>query len=220
MRAVYLDHAATTPMHPAAIEAMTDVLATVGNASSLHTAGRTARRRMEEARETLAGLLGARPSEVIFTAGGTESDNLAVKGIFWARRDSVPLLHGVWAASVLLCGWGLVTRVVPDRFGVVDPISGYRLSEPIGYWNSLGLLAAIGALLGLGLSARAVTTLGRAAGAASVPPFVATLHFTFSRGAWVALAAGLAAAVAVDRRRLQLLVTLAAAGGWSAAILM
>jgi cysteine desulfurase len=90
MSAVYLDHAATTPMHPAAIEAMTAVLATVGNASSLHTTGRTARRRMEEARETLAHLLGARPSEVIFTAGGTESDNLAVKGIYWARRDSAP----------------------------------------------------------------------------------------------------------------------------------
>ncbi|MFO7166023.1 MAG: cysteine desulfurase family protein [Mycolicibacterium hassiacum] len=85
---VYLDHAATTPMHPAAIEAMTAVLATVGNASSLHGAGRLARRRMEEARETLAQLLGARPSEVIFTASGTESDNLAVKGIFWARRDA------------------------------------------------------------------------------------------------------------------------------------
>jgi len=90
MRAVYLDHAATTPMHPAAIEAMTAVLATVGNASSLHTTGRAARRRMEEARETLAQLLGARPSEVIFTAGGTESDNLAVKGIYWARRDADP----------------------------------------------------------------------------------------------------------------------------------
>ena len=87
---VYLDHAATTPMHPGAIEAMTSVLATVGNASSLHGAGRTARRRMEEARETLAKLLGARPSEVIFTAGGTESDNLAVKGIYWARRDGDP----------------------------------------------------------------------------------------------------------------------------------
>jgi cysteine desulfurase len=87
---VYLDHAATTPMHPAAIEAMTSVLATVGNASSLHGTGRTARRRMEEARETLAKLLGARPSEVIFTAGGTESDNLAVKGIYWARRDDDP----------------------------------------------------------------------------------------------------------------------------------
>jgi cysteine desulfurase len=90
MSAVYLDHAATTPMHPAAIEAMTAVLATVGNASSLHTTGRAARRRMEEARETLAQLLGARPSEVIFTAGGTESDNLAVKGIYWARRDAHP----------------------------------------------------------------------------------------------------------------------------------
>src|ERR1700712_2802031 len=88
MTAVYLDHAATTPMHPVAIEAMTAALATVGNASSLHTAGRAARRRMEEARETLAGLLGARPSEIIFTAGGTESDNLAVKGVYWARRDA------------------------------------------------------------------------------------------------------------------------------------
>ena len=88
MRTVYLDHAATTPMQPAAIEAMTDVLATVGNASSLHTSGRAARRRMEEAREALARLLGARPSEIVFTAGGTESDNLAVKGIYWARRDA------------------------------------------------------------------------------------------------------------------------------------
>jgi cysteine desulfurase len=87
-KSVYLDHAATTPMHPAAIEAMTAVLTTVGNASSLHGAGRLARRRVEEARETLAGLLGARPSEIIFCAGGTESDNLAVKGIFWARRDA------------------------------------------------------------------------------------------------------------------------------------
>jgi cysteine desulfurase len=77
-------------MHPAAIEAMTGVLATVGNASSLHGAGRVARRRMEEARETLANLLAARPSEVVFTAGGTESDNLAVKGIYWARRDADP----------------------------------------------------------------------------------------------------------------------------------
>jgi cysteine desulfurase len=89
-KSVYLDHAATTPMHPAAVEAMTAVLTTVGNASSLHGTGRVARRRMEEARETLARLLGARPSEVIFTAGGTESDNLAVKGIYWARRDAEP----------------------------------------------------------------------------------------------------------------------------------
>ena len=87
---VYLDHAATSPMHPAAVEAMTAALGTVGNASSLHTTGRTARRRMEESRELIAAKLGARPSEVIFTAGGTESDNLAVKGIYWARRDAEP----------------------------------------------------------------------------------------------------------------------------------
>jgi cysteine desulfurase len=87
---VYLDHAATTPMHPAAVEAMTAVLGTVGNASSLHTSGRAARRRIEESRELIADRLGARPSEVIFTAGGTESDNLAVKGIYWARRDADP----------------------------------------------------------------------------------------------------------------------------------
>jgi cysteine desulfurase len=97
---VYLDHAATTPMHPAAIEAMTAVLATVGNASSLHGTGRVARRRMEEARETLAMLLGARPSEVIFTAGGTESDNLAVKGIYWARRDASPQRRRIVTAPV------------------------------------------------------------------------------------------------------------------------
>ena len=89
-KSVYLDHAATTPMHPAAIEAMTAVMATVGNASSLHGTGRLARRRMEEAREAVAQLLGARPSEVIFTAGGTESDNLAIKGIYWARHDAEP----------------------------------------------------------------------------------------------------------------------------------
>src|ERR1700733_6363715 len=87
---VYLDHAATSPMHPAAVEAMTAVLRTVGHASSLHTTGRAARRRMEEPRERIAAKLGARPSELIFTAGGTESDNLAVKGIYWARRDAEP----------------------------------------------------------------------------------------------------------------------------------
>jgi len=85
---VYLDHAATTPMYPEVIEAMTAVMGTVGNASSLHAAGRAARRRMEESRESVAAQLGARPSEVIFTAGGTDGDNLAVKGIYWARRDA------------------------------------------------------------------------------------------------------------------------------------
>jgi cysteine desulfurase len=83
----YLDHAATTPMLPEAVAAMTEALSNVGNASALHSSGRRARRMVEEARETIADALGARPSEVIFTGGGTESDNLALKGIFWARHD-------------------------------------------------------------------------------------------------------------------------------------
>jgi cysteine desulfurase len=97
---VYLDHAATTPMLPAAVAAMTRALPTVGNASSLHTSGRAARRAVEEAREDLADALGARPSEVILTSGGTESDNLAVKGIFWARRAADPRRVRVLASSV------------------------------------------------------------------------------------------------------------------------
>jgi cysteine desulfurase len=82
----YLDHAATTPMLPEALAAMTEELTHAGNASALHTSGRRARRIVEESREQLAAAVGAGPSEVIFTAGGTEADNLAVKGLFWARR--------------------------------------------------------------------------------------------------------------------------------------
>jgi cysteine desulfurase len=85
---VYLDHAATTPMLPEVLAAMTEQLGRVGNASSLHASGRAARRAAEQSREQLADALGARPSEVLFTGGGTESDNLAVKGLFWARRDA------------------------------------------------------------------------------------------------------------------------------------
>ncbi|MGI8881416.1 MAG: cysteine desulfurase family protein [Jatrophihabitans sp.] len=98
--AVYLDHAATTPMLPEAIGAMTAALGELGNPSSLHAAGRAARRRVEESREQIAGALGARPSEIIFTAGGTEADNLAVKGIFWARRDADPARRRVLASEV------------------------------------------------------------------------------------------------------------------------
>lgn len=96
----YLDHAATTPMLPEAVRAMTAQLAVTGNASSLHAAGRRARRSAEEAREELAEALGARPSEVVFTAGGTEADNLAVKGLYWARRDADPRRVRVLASPV------------------------------------------------------------------------------------------------------------------------
>jgi len=96
----YLDHAATTPMLPEAIEAMTAQLAVTGNASSLHAAGRRARRTVEEGRETLAAALGARPSEVVLTSGGTEADNLAVKGLYWSRRAADPRRTRVLASPV------------------------------------------------------------------------------------------------------------------------
>jgi cysteine desulfurase len=87
---VYLDHAATTPILPEAAAVMTEQLMRVGNASSLHGSGRDARRVVEESRETIARALGCRPGEVVFTSGGTESDNLAVKGLFWSRRTEDP----------------------------------------------------------------------------------------------------------------------------------
>ncbi|MEW2422638.1 cysteine desulfurase family protein [Streptomyces nigra] len=96
----YLDHAATTPMLQEAAEALTAQLGVTGNASSLHASGRRARRTVEEARETLAEALGARPSEVVFTSGGTEADNLAVKGLYWARRDAEPARTRVLASPV------------------------------------------------------------------------------------------------------------------------
>ena len=128
----YLDHAATTPMLPSALAAMTEQLQVAGNASSLHTAGRMARRVVEESRERIARALGARPSEVLFTSGGTEADNLAVAGTWLARRDEDPGRVRVVASSiehhaVLDCVEHLVrhqgakvTWVDPDASGVVS----------------------------------------------------------------------------------------------------
>lgn len=96
----YLDHAATTPMLPEALTAMTEQLGRVGNASSLHAAGRESRRVVEESREQIGAAIGAGPSEIIFTGGGTESDNLAVKGIYWARRDADLRRRRVLASSI------------------------------------------------------------------------------------------------------------------------
>lgn len=97
---VYLDHAATTTMSRAAVDALVAELAHTGNASSLHSAGRRARRVVEESREAIGLALGARPSEVIFTGGGTEADNLAVKGLFWARRTAHPERRRIVVSAV------------------------------------------------------------------------------------------------------------------------
>jgi cysteine desulfurase len=97
---VYLDHAATTPMRSDAMQAMTAALGQLGNPSSLHASGRRARRAVEESRERIAAAMGARPSEVVFTGGGTESDNLAVKGLYWARRQADERRRVILASAI------------------------------------------------------------------------------------------------------------------------
>ncbi|KMO68313.1 cysteine desulfurase family protein [Mycolicibacterium obuense] len=186
--AVYLDHAATTPMRPAAIEAVAAALTSVGNASSLHGSGRSARRRLEESRETLAGLLGARPSEVIFTAGGTESDNLAVKGIYWARRDADPARRRIVTTPVehhavldavewLVDHEGAeVTWVPVDRHGVVsaealrtaigDPadvalVSVMWANNEVGTIMPIAELAEVCAAVGVPMHSDAVQAVGQ-----------------------------------------------------------
>jgi cysteine desulfurase len=87
MSSLYLDHAATTPMVEEALIAMTAQLARLGNPSSLHTHGRATRKTLEDARELIAREVGCLPSEVIFTASGTEANNTALKGLYWQGRD-------------------------------------------------------------------------------------------------------------------------------------
>jgi cysteine desulfurase len=118
-RTVYLDHAATTPMVPAAVAAMTAQLGEVGNASSLHASGRRARRVVEESRETIASVLGCRPGEVVFTSGGTEADNLALKGVYWSRRAADPGRVRVLSTGV-------------EHHAVLDPLHWLATTEGAG----------------------------------------------------------------------------------------
>ncbi|OUM39843.1 cysteine desulfurase family protein [Arthrobacter sedimenti] len=97
---VYVDHAATTPISAPALAALTRELSRSGNPSSLHGSGRRARRSVEEARETIAAAAGASASEVIFTSGGTEADNLAIKGLYWARRAADPARNRILCSTV------------------------------------------------------------------------------------------------------------------------
>jgi cysteine desulfurase len=98
---VYLDHAATTPMFDAAIEAMNSSLRKLGNPSSLHTEGRSTRKDVEDARESIAKAIGCQASEVIFTGSGTEANNAAVKGLFWHSDKKVILISSIEHHAVL-----------------------------------------------------------------------------------------------------------------------
>jgi hypothetical protein len=141
---------------------------------------------------------------LVYMAGG-----LAVL-LVSRTRSSQHLLGAVLAAISVIAAFSLATRLAPDRVGIYDRSGVYRLAQPIGYWNGLALFAAIGALLALGFAARARTVGARAGGAALLVLLIPTLYFTFGRAAWIALALGLVASVAIDPRRLQLLATLLA----------
>ena len=97
--AIYLDHAATTPLLPEVIAAYTSALTLVGNPSSIHSQGQNAKRMLEEARERVAASVGADSVEVTFTSGGTEAINLAIKGLFWARAFAPASARGPARAS-------------------------------------------------------------------------------------------------------------------------
>jgi O-antigen ligase len=121
------------------------------------------------------------------------------------RGDTAAVLAGVAVGMTFVCSYALAMRLFPDRFDTYDdPIISYRLAEPLGYWNALGLLAALGLVVALGFVAHARRRATSAAVAAVVPLFATTLYFTFSRGAWAALAVGLLGTIAVDPRRLRL----------------
>jgi cysteine desulfurase len=127
---IYLDHAATTPLRPEVLTAMLPYLTDhFGNPSSIHAEGRRARQGLDEARETVGRILGAKPREVVFTSGGSEADNLALKGAAWAASargrhivtSSVEHKAVLNTCSVLERSGFMVTYLPVDRYGRVDP---------------------------------------------------------------------------------------------------
>ena len=123
-------------------------------------------------------------------------------------RDVPRLLGGLLAAICAIAAFSLATRLLPDRVGVFDATSVYRLAQPIGYWNGLAIFMGMGALVALAFASRARWVVVRAVCAGALVLLLLTFYFTFGRGAWIALAAGVFTAVAVDPRRLQLLASL------------
>ncbi len=127
------------------------------------------------------------------------------------RGDGPAVLAGIVVGVTLISTYALATRLLPDHLDSYDdPVANYRLSTPLGYWNSLGLLAAIGVILAVGVVAHARHRRHAVLAAAPIPVLVMTIYFTFARGPWVALVLALVATIALDPRRLRLIWSLAA----------
>jgi cysteine desulfurase len=178
---VYLDHAATTPLRPEALNAWISAQEVLGNASSIHRDGQAARRLLEEARERLAAVIGCDPIEVVFTSGGTEAINLALKGLWWARAegtDSVVLPDAEHHATLDTVEWleraeGAVVRAVPvDERARIDvtlfaaALDGAALATALvanneaGTLNDARVLADTAADAGVPLHLDAVSAFG------------------------------------------------------------
>jgi len=130
MRRVYLDHNATTPTHPEVVKEMLPYFEEVfGNASSIHLFGQQARKAVDGAREKLAEFIGAKPEEIVFTSGGTEADNFAIKGIAYANESKGKHIitssiehHAVLNTCKYLEKQGFQVTYLPvDEYGFVDP---------------------------------------------------------------------------------------------------
>jgi cysteine desulfurase len=182
--AVYLDHAATTPMLPAAISAYTEAMSVVGNPASIHSQGQNAKRLLEEAREKVAASVGCDPIEVVFTGSGTESINLAIKGLFWARAPRTRILApgGEHHATLDTVEWlgqhdGAVVEWLPvDQLGRInlaaleasieaDPqsvalVTLLAANNEVGTLQPIDAVAAIAARHGIPVHVDAVSAYG------------------------------------------------------------
>lgn len=180
---VYLDHAATTPLRPEARDAWLEAAESVGNASSIHGPGQQARRVLEDARERLAATLDCDPIEVVFTSGGTEAVNLAVKGLWWGRAtdaDAVVLPDGEHHATLDAVAWlaeqgahvraaGLddVGRIGVDAFAAA--LQGAALATALVASNEVGTLNDAAALAAVASDAKVPLHLDAVAAFGHVP---------------------------------------------------
>jgi cysteine desulfurase len=183
MKRIYMDYAATTPTHPDVVEAMrpyfTDAF---GNPSSIYSYGQEARGAVGDARESVAGLIGARSEEVVFTSGGTEADNFAIKGVLHAARDGLNHVvtsaiehHAVIETCSFLERHGYRVTLLPvDATGLVDPadlktaitpetaiVSIMHANNEIGTIEPIAELAAIAKEAGVCFHTDAVQTVGQ-----------------------------------------------------------
>ena len=126
------------------------------------------------------------------------------------RRPVGPLVGAVFAAIVAVSSYALLTRLFPDWIGAYNRLGVYRLATPIGYWNGLAIFAAMGGLLAVGIAARTERAWARVLAAASLVVLAPTIYFTFGRGSWIALGAGLIVLIAIDPRRLRTITSVLA----------